>query len=97
MKLAAVVIGILSASMVMDARAQPGIPSQATIADMGLSGMQILSDREASTIRVCAVPPSRWGDLYYYVRGVSRLEKEVRQSSPRPVIRTLGVRVMVRH
>ena len=51
MRLAAVVMGALLASVAVTAQAQHGLPSQAMLTDMGLSGMQILSDEEAMTIR----------------------------------------------
>ncbi len=96
MKFVAVVIGILLANPVVCVRAQQGIPRRSTLAEMGLSGMQILSDREASVVRVHAFPPSRWGDLYYYVHGVSRLDRDVRRSR-RPMINVARFHVMVRH
>ena len=58
------------------ARAEQGMPSQARLAEMGLAGMEILSDCEAETVWVSGRPPNRWGDLYPFVKGVSRLEPE---------------------
>ncbi len=60
------------------AQSQRGVPSQARLAEMGLAGMQILSDQEAQTIRVRGRPPSRWGNLYRYVHGLSRLDRQPR-------------------
>jgi hypothetical protein len=67
------------------AQAQQGVPSRARLAEMGLADMVILSDSEAQTIRVYGRPPNRWGNLYAYVKGVSRLDREPRFNSPRPV------------
>ena len=48
-------IVVLAASMLVAfvgvARAELGMPSQATLRAMGLSGMQVMSDREAMNIR----------------------------------------------
>ncbi len=48
-------IVVLAASMVVAfvgvARAEHGMPSQATLRAMGLSGMQVMSDREAMNVR----------------------------------------------
>jgi hypothetical protein len=59
-----------------DVWAQRGIPSEARLAEMGLAGIEILSDAEASTVRVSGRPPNRWGDLYPFVHGLSRLDRE---------------------
>ncbi len=64
------------------AQSQRGFPSQARLAEMGLADMQILSDQEAQTIRVHGRPPNRWGDLYAYVHGLSRLDRESRGTAP---------------
>ena len=69
------IIGLLS--WCADARAEHGMPSQTRLAEMGLAGMEILSDCEAETVWVSGRPPNRWGDLYPFVKGVSRLEPEL--------------------
>lgn len=73
MKVLAILAGVLFVCGATDVRAEQGLPSQARLAEMGLGGIEILSDAEASTIRVCGRPPNRWGDLYPFVYGVSRL------------------------
>ena len=64
------------------AQTQRGVPSQARLAEMGLADMQILSDQEAQTIRVRGRPPNRWGNLYRYVHGLSRLDRQPRRTAP---------------
>ena len=64
------------------AQAEQGVPSRARLAEMGLADMVILSDREAQTIRVSGRPPNRWGNLYPYVKGVSRLDRQLRFNAP---------------
>ncbi len=64
------------------AQTQRGVPSRARLAEMGLADMQILSDQEAQTIRVRGRPPTRWGNLYAYVHGLSRLDREPRRTAP---------------
>ncbi len=64
------------------AQTQRGVPSRARLAEMGLADMQILSDQEAQTIRVRGRPPNRWGNLYRYVHGLSRLDRQPRRSDP---------------
>ena len=51
---------------------------------MGLSGITVISDYEASTIRVRGSYPRRWGYTYPFIYGISRLEdRSIR--APRPV------------
>jgi|GEM_PF-6090505 len=64
------------------AQSQRGVPSRARLAEMGLADMQILSDQEAQTIRVHGRPPTRWSDLYTYVHGLSRLDRQPRRTAP---------------
>ncbi len=64
------------------AQSQRGVPSRARLAEMGLADMQILSDQEAQTIRVRGRPPNRWGNLYAYVYGISRLDRQPRRTAP---------------
>ena len=64
------------------AQTERGVPSRARLAEMGLADMQILSDQEAQTIRVRARPPNRWGNLYAYVHGISRLDRQPRRTAP---------------
>ena len=72
----ALLCGVLLLGAAADVRAQRGLPSEARLAEMGLGGIEILSDAEAATIRVYGRPPNRWGDLYLFVHGVSRLVQE---------------------
>jgi hypothetical protein len=51
MRIAIAVIGATMAFQALHVQADEGLPSQAVIAEMGLSGMQIMSDREAYQIR----------------------------------------------
>ena len=85
MKYLLIVAGALLVCSTAAAQAQRGVPSQARLAEMGLANMVILSDQEAQTIRVYGRPPNRWGDLYPYVKGVSRLDRELRFNAPGPV------------
>jgi hypothetical protein len=62
------------ASGLADGSAGHGLPSQARLAEMGLAGMEILSDAEAATVCVSGRPPNPWGDLYPFIKGVSRLQ-----------------------
>ena len=73
----------LVASLVAVAHAQHGLPGDARLAEMGLSGIRILSDAEALQVRVSGYRPNRWGDLYPFVHGVSRLVRQqpIRQRS----------------
>lgn len=72
----ALVVGAISA------HAETGLPSGEQLAAMGLGGMEILSDAEAETICVSGRPPNRWGNLYPFVKGVSRLEPLAPESPP---------------
>ncbi|MCH7752946.1 MAG: hypothetical protein IH898_12455 [Planctomycetes bacterium] len=49
---------------------------------MGLADMEILSDREAQTIRVSGRLPTRSGNLYAYVHGLSRLDRQPWRTAP---------------
>ena len=51
MRIAFAVLGAVLALQTFDVQADEGLPSQAVIAEMGLSGMQVLSDSEAYEIR----------------------------------------------
>jgi hypothetical protein len=51
MRIAIAVIGATMAFQALYVQADEGLPSQAVIAEMGLSGMQIMSDSEAYQIR----------------------------------------------
>jgi hypothetical protein len=62
--------------VVAEARAQYGVPSEARLAEMGLAGIEILSEPEAETVRVYGRSPNPWGNLYPFVKGVSRLDRE---------------------
>jgi hypothetical protein len=76
MRTLAISAGLLLACCASDGRAEQGLPSQERLAEMGLESVQILSDAEAKTVRVCGRPPNRWGDLYPFVHGVSRLVEQ---------------------
>ena len=82
MRPTAILMGTFISFFAMNLYAQQGLPSPATLAEMGLFHMEILSDHEAAQIRVRGFPPNRWGNLYPFVHGVSRLERE--QSIIRP-------------
>jgi len=70
-----ILMAVLLPCFAADVHAQYGLPSPAVIDEMGLSGIQIMCDCEASMIRLSGYPPSRWGNLYNYVHGVSRLDR----------------------
>ncbi len=82
MKYLAILAGVLLVCSTATAQIEHGVPSRARLAEMGLGDMLILSDREAQTIRVHGRPPNRWGDLYPYIKGVSRLDRELRFNAP---------------
>ena len=88
MRFLILVAGLMLAGVPTTAQAERGIPSQARLAEMGLSGMEILSDQQAESIRVYGSAPNRWGNLYPFVKGVSRLQPQLRYSS-------LGQRVLI--
>ena len=73
MRALAILAGVLLVCVAAAGQAEQGLPSQARLAEMGLADIHVLSDAEASTIRVCGRPPNRWGDLYPFVYGVSRM------------------------
>ena len=82
MKFLVIVAGALLLCSTAAAQPQRGVLSRARLAEMGLAGMQILSDQEAQTIRVRGRPPNRWGNLYAYVHGISRLDRQPRRTAP---------------
>ncbi len=82
MKFLVTMAGTLLLCSTAAAQTQRGVPSRARLAEMGLADMVILSDREAQTIRVSGRPPTRWGNLYRYVHGISRLDREPRRTVP---------------
>ena len=75
MRIAAVLIGAALASVAHQAEAQQGLPSEAMLAEMGLSGIQIVSDEEASTIRGSGY--SWGGGAYRYRQGIYKFHKWV--------------------
>ncbi len=82
MKFLVIVASALLICSTAAAQTQRGVPSRARLAEMGLADMQILSDQEAQTIRVRGRPPNRWGNLYSYVHGLRRLDRQPRRSDP---------------
>ena len=82
MKSLVTVAGALLVCSTAAAQPERGVPSRARLAEMGLADMQILSDREALTIRVSGRPPNRGGKLYRYVHGLSRLDRQPRRAAP---------------
>jgi hypothetical protein len=82
MKFLTVLAGVLLIGNTAAASVERGVPSRARLAEMGLADMVILSDREALTIRVYGRPPNRWGNLYPYIKGVSRLDRQLRLNAP---------------
>ncbi len=82
MKFLAMMASALLVCSTAAAQPQRGVPSRARLAEMGLADMEILSDQEAQTIRVHGRPPTRWGNLYRYVHGISRLDRELRWNAP---------------
>jgi hypothetical protein len=82
MKYLTMLAGVLLLCSTATAQADRGVPSRARLAEMGLADMVILSDREAQSIRVRGRPPNRWGDLYPFVKGVSRLDRQPRLNAP---------------
>ncbi len=82
MKFLVMVASALLVCSTAAAQSQRGVPSRAQLAEMGLADMEILSDREAQTIRVSGRPPNRWGNLYPYIHGLSRLDRQPRWNAP---------------
>ena len=82
MKFLVMVASALLVCSTAAAQSQRGVPSRARLAEMGLADMVILSDREAQTIRVSGRPPNRWGNLYPYIHGLSRLDRQPRWNAP---------------
>ncbi len=82
MKFLVMMASVLLVCSTAAAQTERGVPSRARLAEMGLADMVILSDREALTIRVYGHPPNRWGNLYRYVHGISRLDRESRRTAP---------------
>ena len=77
----------------VEVRSDYGLPSEETLAAMGLSGMQVLTDEEAMAIRVSGDTMPRWGNLYPFVYGASRLEPGVRARGWRaPLVLPASVR-----
>ena len=76
MRLAAVLIGAILANSAVDAHARQGVPSQAVLAEMGLSGMQVLSDDEALAIRGSGFSGGV-GTAYHYRQSIYKLHKWV--------------------
>ena len=84
MKLSAILAGVFFAVLTSQLCADPGTFTQAELTAMGLSSVKVISDHEASTVRVYGSYPSRWGNAYPFVRGVNRLEdRSIR--NPRPI------------
>ena len=82
MKFLVMVASVLLICSTAVAQPQRGVPSRARLAEMGLADMVILSDQEAQTVRVSGRPPNRWGNLYPYINGISRLDRESRRPTP---------------
>lgn len=74
MKTVGAVAGALLLCLTTSLFGQQGLPSNAQLAEMGLAGMEIMSDHEAAQIRVRGYSLNRWGNLYPFVQGVSRLQ-----------------------
>lgn len=68
------------------AQTERGFPSPERLAEMGLDGIVILSDQQAQSIRVHGHPPNRWGNLYPFVKGISRLVQQPPRTIPAQVL-----------
>lgn len=75
MKLATILAGSLLISSAQMVSADPGSFSHDELAAMGLSSVRVISDYEASSVRVYGSYPSRWGNAYPWIKGVRRLEE----------------------
>jgi hypothetical protein len=65
-------------TMYVTARAEQGMPSKAVLADMRLSGLQILSDHEASAIRGHGFEPgSHLAGFQHYQQSKAKFKEHV--------------------
>lgn len=77
MRFAALLIGALLASCAAQAQAETvGLPSQEMLSQMGLSGIQVMTDQEASQVRGSGFS---WGGHSHLSKSIYRLHKSVRK------------------
>ena len=82
-KVLVLLAGAVWACFASQANGQAGAFSRSELAAMGLSSVQVVSEVEASTVRVYGSYPSRWGNAYPFVKGVNRLEqRDIRVQRP---------------
>ena len=77
MRFALLVLATLAlATWTADARADNGQPSAETLAEMGLSGIHVVSDSEASSVRGSGY---YWGGAYRYRLGIYKFHSWVKK------------------
>ncbi len=70
------VVGMVMTTGATQAQAESGLPSQELLSQMGLSGIQVMTDAEAAQVRGSGF--SRGGHGHHF-KGVHRLHKSIRK------------------